>query len=124
MQRQDVLDCLAALANETRLDIMRFLVPHGTTGAPAGQIAQQIAVSASRLSFHLNVLEQAGLVSPERKGRMVFYSARPARLGGTIGYLLSDCCGDDPGVRSCCLNVMTHRAVTPQAKPFNLPLEE
>ncbi|NIZ10650.1 helix-turn-helix transcriptional regulator [Pseudooceanicola sp. HF7] len=123
MQRQEALDCLAALSNETRLDIVHFLVRHGPEGASAGHIAQTVSVSASRLSFHLNVLEQAGIVAPERRGRMVFYRALRDRIGGTIGYLLSDCCAGDTNVRSCCLNEMAQQAVTPERKGFNLPQE-
>ncbi len=104
MERKDVLDRLGALANETRLDIVRLLVEQGDEGAAAGRIASAIEVSASRLSFHLNVLEQAGLVTALRRGRQVFYRVERSAIGATIGYLLSDCCADDPRVRSCCMN--------------------
>ncbi len=102
MERKQVLDALAALANETRLEIVRILVRRGPEGVPAGEIADAVQASASRLSFHLNTLEQAGLVSALRKGRQVFYRLERPAMGGVIGYLLSDCCADDPQVQSCC----------------------
>ncbi|MWB78533.1 metalloregulator ArsR/SmtB family transcription factor [Pseudooceanicola sp. 216_PA32_1] len=102
MDRSPALAALSALAHETRLDIVRLLVRRGRRGAPAGEIARMVSVSASRLSFHLRLLEQAGLVTATREGRQVIYAFDRARMGALIGYLLSDCCADDPEVRACC----------------------
>ena len=71
MEQSPALAALSALAHETRLEIVRLLVPRGPKGAPAGEIARGVQVSASRLSFHLRLLEQAGLVSARRDGRQV-----------------------------------------------------
>ncbi|MGI3166379.1 ArsR/SmtB family transcription factor [Pseudooceanicola sp. 200-1SW] len=116
MHQAQALDALSALANETRLQIVRLLVEHGPArgcgaraaaeaapeGMPAGEIARAVAVSASRLSFHLSALEQAGLISAERRGRQVLYSVDRAAMGGLIHYLLNDCCRGDPQVSACC----------------------
>ena len=118
MLQAQALDALSALANETRLQIVRLLVEHGPTpackrqaetaptatpdGVPAGEIARAVSVTASRLSFHLNALEQAGLIRAERRGRQVLYTVDRAAMGGLIHYLLNDCCRGDPQVSACC----------------------
>ncbi|MGR3323128.1 MAG: ArsR/SmtB family transcription factor [Pseudooceanicola sp.] len=102
MDRSPALAALSALAHETRLDIVRLLVRRGHTGLPAGEIATQVAISASGLSFHLRLLEQAGLVTARRDGRQVIYALDRPRMGALIGYLINDCCADDPEVRARC----------------------
>ncbi|PJE27065.1 transcriptional regulator, ArsR family [Pseudooceanicola antarcticus] len=114
MDQPQALDALAALANETRLQIVRLLVGRGhdggclrhseaeDAGLAAGAIAQEVSISASRLSFHLNALEQAGLVAAERRGRQVFYRLEHRAMGGLIHYLLNDCCQGNAEVSACC----------------------
>ena len=102
MEQSKVLSALAALAHEARLDLVRLLMPHGDDGLTAGEIARQLGHSASRLSFHLAALEQAGLLRSRKVARNVFYAVDPDGMGGTISYLLNDCCGDHPRVMACC----------------------
>jgi DNA-binding transcriptional ArsR family regulator len=106
MDRSKVLASLSALSNEARLDLMRLLVTSGEDGLAAGKIGLQLGHSASRLSFHLGILEQAGLIRSRRVARNVIYSADFAGLGGTISYLLRDCCMDHPQVHACCNRVL------------------
>lgn len=101
MKQSKVLDALGALAHKTRLDIIRLLVPHGVLGMAAGDIGRQVNVAASRLSFHLAALEQAGLLSSKRESRNVIYYVNHQRLGQMIGYLLNDCCGAHPTICAC-----------------------
>ena len=102
MEQSKVLSALSALANEARLDLVRLLMPHGDEGLTAGDIARQLGHSASRLSFHLAALEQAGLLRSRKVARNVFYAVDPDGMGGTISYLLNDCCGDHPRAMACC----------------------
>ncbi len=102
MDRSKALAALSALAHEARLDLIRLLVPVGPEGLPAGDIARELGHSASRLSFHLSALEQAGLITSRRVARNVFYAVDAAGLGGTIGWLLNDCCMEHPEVLACC----------------------
>ena len=102
MERSKVLSALSALAHESRLDLVRLLVPLGEDGLNAGDIARALGLSASRLSFHLSALEQAGLIRSRRVSRHVIYSADLAGIGGTLSYLLADCCMDHPEVLACC----------------------
>jgi len=62
---------LAALAQETRLGLVRLLMETGPSGLAAGEIAQRPAIPNSTLSFHLAALDRAGLVVATRQGRSI-----------------------------------------------------
>ena len=102
MDQAQALDALSALAHETRLQIVRLLVPCGQDGLAAGEIGTAVDCAASRLSFHLSTLEQAGLISARREGRRMIYAARRREIGGLIHYLLNDCCAGDRTVGAVC----------------------
>ena len=63
MDEKQVLDMLGALAQETRLQIVRYLVQRSAEGASAGEIGNQVEATSSRASFHLSALEHAGVIS-------------------------------------------------------------
>lgn len=113
MKREQALIALQALANADRLDLLRLLMGRGKAGLAAGEIGQSLGHSPSRLSFHLNQLEQAGLIQSRRDSRNMIYSADPAGLGGVLSYLLNDCCMDHPEVIACCAGA-ARRAVEGQ----------
>ncbi len=101
MEKSPALAALAALANETRLDILRLLVPAGEEGICAGKIAKALGASASRLSFHLAIMEQAGLIRARRIGRHCHYSVSYRHLGDLFCYLMNDCCRGHPAIGLC-----------------------
>ncbi|ABW31509.1 ArsR/SmtB family transcription factor [Acaryochloris marina] len=103
MKQVEALKAISALSQETRLDIIRYLVQCGEAGAAAGEIGKAVEVTSSRMSFHLSKLENAGLVSSERQSRHIVYKADFACLGGLISFLLNDCCDNHPDIASCCL---------------------
>jgi ArsR family transcriptional regulator, arsenate/arsenite/antimonite-responsive transcriptional repressor len=90
------LTVLAALAQETRLRIMRALLRSHPDGLAAGRLATAVDCSRSTMSFHLAQLEQAGLAQSRRQATSVIYTAVPGALGGLVAYLLDDCCGGRP----------------------------
>lgn len=102
MERSKALTALSALAHDTRLDLVRLLVPHGDAGMTAGEIARHLGLGPSRLSFHLSALEQAGLIRSRKLARNVIYSVDAAGLGRMMAYLLNDCCLDHPEIRAAC----------------------
>lgn len=102
MNEPDAVLALSALANESRLRLVKALVRAGPDGLPAGQIAQAIDATPSRTSFHLAALTEAGLLSPTRVARNVIYRVDFGAMGALMGYLLHDCCAGDPKVRACC----------------------
>ena len=66
-----------ALSDETRLQIVRLL-SHGERCVCELQTALDAA--QSRLSFHLKILKDAGLVSDRREGRWVYYALNTQAL--------------------------------------------
>lgn len=102
MKENQVLNALGALSQETRLRIVRHLIIAGDEGDTAGAIGQAVKASASKASFHLAALEQAGIIKSKRVSRCIVYRADFAQLGKLISYLLNDCCRNDPKVLACC----------------------
>lgn len=97
MEKSRVIDGLAALAQETRLDIMRFLVRRGASGAAAGRIGQEFGLPSATLAFHLNTLIAARLVTRERIGRHRVYRADFSAVHALTAFLLQNCCSDSDG---------------------------
>ena len=65
---------LGALAHETRLELFRLLVQRGPDGMSAGTIAQGSGVAPSSLTFHLQQLTHAGLITQRRVSRQLIYA--------------------------------------------------
>ncbi len=87
---------LGALAQETRLEIFRLLIQNAPDGLPAGAIGERLRQPPPTLSFHLNQLRFAGLVSSRRRSRSIIYSANLTMMGDLLGFLTRDCCGGRP----------------------------
>ncbi|MCF3932796.1 metalloregulator ArsR/SmtB family transcription factor [Acuticoccus sp. M5D2P5] len=96
MERSDAITALAALAQETRLDIFRLLVEAAPDGLAVGRIGEALSLAPATLSFHLSQLKNAGLVTCRRDGRSLIYAAHVTRMTGLIGYLTDNCCAADP----------------------------
>jgi DNA-binding transcriptional ArsR family regulator len=95
MEKTEVIAALAALAQDSRLDVYRLLVQAGPDGLPAGQIGERLDLPAPTLSFHLAQLKHAGLVTHRRDGRSIIYAANYPAMNGLLGYLSENCCGGD-----------------------------
>jgi ArsR family transcriptional regulator len=96
MKKSAVISALGALAQETRLDIFRLLVQKGPEGLPAGEIGSRLGQPSPTLSFHLNQLKFAGLVSSRRESRSIIYTANFKMMTNLLGYLTENCCGGRP----------------------------
>src|SRR5450830_1396560 len=96
MQKKSALGALAALAQESRLDVFRLLVQVGPEGLAARKIADHLGISPPALSFHLKELTQACLVNPRQAGRSIIYSANLDTMGSLVEYLSEDCCKGIP----------------------------
>jgi ArsR family transcriptional regulator len=92
VKAKDVIEALGALAHAHRLGIFRLLVEHGPIGMPAGHIASRVGLVPSSLTFHLQVLQRAGLISQRRESRQLIYSADFDAMNGVVGYLTENCC--------------------------------
>ena len=96
MKKSRVIAALGALAQETRLDIFRLLVQKGPEGLPAGELGARLGQPSPTMSFHLNQLRFAGLVSSRRESRSIIYSANFRAMTDLLGYLTENCCGGRP----------------------------
>ena len=97
MKTSFAVDSLAALAQDTRLNIFRLLVRHAPDGLPAGAIARRLRLPSPTLSFHLNVLAAAELVRPHKNGRSIAYSANLDSVNRLTEFLMENCCGGRGG---------------------------
>jgi DNA-binding transcriptional ArsR family regulator len=109
MDANQIVAALAALGQGTRLDVFRLLVQHGPNGLPAGVIAQALDLPPSSLTFHLQQLHHAGLVTQRRSSRQIIYAVDIAAMNTMLGYLTENCCG---GNTALC---------APQCKPGKAP---
>lgn len=94
MTLHQAVGALAALAHEYRLSIYRMLVVAGPEGLNAGTIATRLKLPPSSLTFHLQHLHRAGLITQERQSRQLIYTADFDTMNGLVGYLTENCCGE------------------------------
>ena len=67
-----------ALSDETRLSIIQRL---RLGERCVCDLTDAMDAAQSRLSFHLKVLKEAGLVTDRREGRWMYYTLNPDTLG-------------------------------------------
>ena len=101
MDQKRAIAALGALAQETRLELFRLLVTCGPEGLPAGVIAEKLGVMPSSLSFHLQQLVHAGLITQRRFSRQLIYSAEYGAMNELMAYLTENCCGRGGCVTLC-----------------------
>ena len=95
MNSDQAVRSLGALAHDTRLALFRMLVERGPDGLSAGVIADRLGLPPSSLTFHVQHLHRAGLLTQRRLGRQLIYAADFAAMNGLIGYLTENCCGGE-----------------------------
>jgi DNA-binding transcriptional ArsR family regulator len=93
MDPAQAIAALGALAHETRLAAFRLLVQHGPEGLPAGAIAEALGLPPSSLTFHLQHLTRAGLITQRRLSRQLIYATDFAVMNALLAYLTENCCG-------------------------------
>ena len=82
---------LRALAEPIRLQLIEAL-----TGGErcVCDLTEELGLAQSKLSFHLKVLKEAGLLADRQSGRWVYYRLRPEsieRLRGWLADLAAGC---------------------------------
>ena len=96
MEKTDAVTALAALAQDSRLDIFRLLVRAGPDGMAAGRVAEALDLAPNTLTFHFDRLRTAGLVTVRRDGRSMIYAARFKAMNNLVGFLTENCCQGVP----------------------------
>jgi ArsR family transcriptional regulator len=112
-----VIDALSALAHEHRLKIYRLLVEQGPDGLSAGLIGERVGLLPSSLTFHLQNLQRAGLITQQRASRQLIYSADFDAMNGLIGYLTKNCCiGSSAACSTACASAPPARTAKRAAR--------
>jgi DNA-binding transcriptional ArsR family regulator len=85
-------DMFAAMGTESRLRIMQLLLWAHPEGMVAGEIQQELGISASNLSHHLDKLKNEELVRVSRQGTYLRYTANTEALQEILTFLYAECC--------------------------------
>ena len=86
---------LSALAHESRLIIFKQLIQAGHSGMYPNTLSETLGMPAATLSFHLKELFHADLVSKEKQGRSIKYTAQYQSMDKLIAYLQENCCSNE-----------------------------
>ncbi len=92
MDKQTATTLFESLASGTRLDVFRLLVKQAPTGLVAGEIATELALPPTNLSFHLKAMTHTGLLNLTQEGRYLRYRANLTMMQSLIDYLTAECC--------------------------------
>jgi len=114
MEKTDAVAALAALAQDSRLDVFRLLVEAGPDGMPAGEVASALKLAPNTLTFHFDRLRVAGLVTVRRDGRSMIYAAQFETMNALLRYLTDNCCKGAP--QACAPSVACKPARSKRAK--------
>ena len=85
-------DMFAAMGAEPRLRIVRILLSAHPQGMTVGEIGSELGIPGSTLSHHLEKLKHEDLISVQREGTFLRYSANCDGLKDLLGFLYAECC--------------------------------
>ena len=91
-------DQFQALADPTRLEILRVLVRGEHCVC---ELQDHVGAQQSRLSFHLKKLKDAGLILDRRDGRWMYYRIAPESCERLSGFLTET--AGASSARLCCV---------------------
>lgn len=100
MQPTELARRFQALADPTRLDILRFLVKGEHCVC---ELQNHVRAQQSRLSFHIKKLKEAGLISDRREGRWMYYRIAPTAFEELGEFLVET--SQASSVPLCCARV-------------------
>jgi DNA-binding transcriptional ArsR family regulator len=92
-------DMFAAMGTESRLRIMQLLLSAHPEGMVVGEIQEELGLSASNLSHHLDKLKNEDLVRVSREGTFLRCSANSETLQELLGFLYAECCTRNQAVK-------------------------
>jgi ArsR family transcriptional regulator len=90
---------LKALADPIRLQVIEAL---GGGERCVCELTEELALAQSKLSFHLKVLREAGLLADRQSGRWVYYRLQPEALERLRGWLAQLAAGCTTPAHPCC----------------------
>jgi DNA-binding transcriptional ArsR family regulator len=114
---QGVADVFFALGDRTRLSVVQKLVAGGALSATT--LSDGAKVTRQAIVKHLQVLEGAGLVTHEKRGREVLYALDAQRLEQTRAFLDGISAGWDRALARLRRMVEEPQPVASNAEPPN-----
>ncbi len=92
-------DMLSAMGTESRLRIVRLLLSAHPDGLVVGEIQNELGITGSTLSHHLDKLKNEGLVTIRREGTFLRYSANTESLQDLLTFLYAECCTRNKAIK-------------------------
>src|SRR6266568_8555510 len=92
-------DMFAAMGTESRLRIMQLLLSAHPDGMVVGEIQDELGLSASNLSHHLDKLKNEDLVRVNREGTFLRCTANTDALQELLTFLYAECCTRNKAVK-------------------------
>jgi len=92
MKINDAVTALAALSQDSRLELFRLLVKRGPDGYSPGDLTEKLNIPGPTLSFHLKALTHAGLVTARKESRFIYYSPNFDQVNELVSFLTEHCC--------------------------------
>ena len=92
-------DMFAAMGAESRLRIMQLLLWAHPEGLVVGEIQEELGISASNLSHHLDKLKNEELVRVSREGTYLRYTANTEALQEILTFLYAECCTRNKAIK-------------------------
>lgn len=86
-EADDLASTFKALADPTRVRLVRYLADSPTGTICACHLPAILGISQSTLSFHLQKLQAAGLVTREQRGKWAHWSLHRGQLAALQGFL-------------------------------------
>jgi arsenate reductase len=96
MDKNQSIEALSALSQETRLDVFRLLTRSEPQGLCVNEIADAMGARQNTISTNLAILSRAGLIRSLREGRSIRYFADLDGMRDLLSFLMEDCCGGRP----------------------------
>jgi ArsR family transcriptional regulator, arsenate/arsenite/antimonite-responsive transcriptional repressor len=85
-------DMMSAMGTVPRLRIMRLLLSAHPEGLVVGEIQDELGITGSTLSHHLEKLRHEALVSVRREGTFLHCTANAEALQELLTFLYAECC--------------------------------
>ena len=99
-------DQLAAMGNESRLRILQLLLTAHPEGMVVGEIQEELGLTPSNLSHHLEKLKNENLVKVRRESTFLRYTANTQALQDILAFLFAECCTRNKAIKAeeitCC----------------------
>ncbi len=92
-------DMFTAMGTESRLRIMQLLLSAHPAGMVVGEIQNELRISASTLSHHLDKLKHEDLIRVSREGTFLRYTASTEVLQELLTFLYAECCTRNKAIK-------------------------